>query len=67
MSNDKRQEYATYFCIHFVGVGHIEQFRDKQFIYRAKANKTIFSMEEKLKKRYDSNLDFIEDEWPTEE
>ena len=24
-------------------------------------------MEEKLKKRFDANLDFIEDEWPTEE
>ena len=66
MLNDKREEHATYFRISFIGNGHIEQYRGMQFIYRAKANKLISGIEDKLRKRFDPELKII-DENPTEE
>ena len=67
MSQDKRVEHATYFRLSFIGNGHIDEYRNKQFIYRAKANKLISGIEDKLHKRFDPDLLFIEDQWPAQE
>lgn len=67
MSKHARENHATYFKIKFFGQGHLEEFRDSTFILRTKANKTILETEEKLRKRFDPDLKYIEDEWPTED
>ena len=67
MSQDKRVEHATYFKLSFIGRGHLDEYRNKDYIYRAKANKLISGIEDKLLKRFDSQLIIIEDKWPTEE
>ena len=67
MSQHARENHATYFKIKVFGNGHLQEFRDQTFILRTKANKTILEIEEKLLKRFDKELEFVEDNWPSEE
>ena len=67
MAQHTRENHATYFKIYMFGNSQLQEFSDQTFILRTKANKTIIGVEEKLRKRFDKDLEFIEDEWPTEE
>ena len=47
------------------GNGHLKEFKNMTFILRTKANKRILEVEEKLRKRFDKDLKFVEDDMPT--
>ena len=67
MAAHQRENHATYFKVHMFGNGHLKEFKNMTFILRTKANKRILEVEEKLRKRFDPDLKFVEDDMPTQE
>ena len=67
MHQDNKQNFASYFKVEFLGNGHAQEFQNKTFILRSIANQDKLTIEEELHERFDEDLEFIEESWPSEE
>jgi len=67
MHKDNRENYASYFKVEFLGSRHTYDFQNKTFIMRGVANEDTSSIMDELIERYDEDLTFIDETWPTEE
>ena len=67
MNNDKKQNYTTYFKLQFIGNGHSYAFKDKTFILRSRMNEQALNIEDEMRDHFDSEIKFVESQWPSDE